>query len=263
MILAAGRGTRLEGGGSGVPDQPKPLIPLAGEPVLTHNLRLCQRHGIEEVAINLHWRADEVRAHVGDGSPWGVRVTYSHEPALLGTAGGVKRMEAFLRRGTCVVLYGDNYTDCDLTALIQRHRASAAWATVCVFDTRRERHSGIAGSRVLLAEDDAIVGFEETRGAAGNLHSPWTNAGVYALRPEVFGLIPPDCEWDFGREVFPELLRTPGRLRAYQHPGFCFALDTPEAYHLANERLAAMEGWDPPDSHANAAGVRPAKYPRE
>jgi mannose-1-phosphate guanylyltransferase/phosphomannomutase len=119
-------------------------------------------------------------------------------------------------------------------------------ATVAVFDTRAGRYSGIAGSRVVVADDDGIVGFEETRGAEGKLQSPWTNAGVYALDPGVFELIPPEREWDFGRDVFPQLLERPGRLRAYRHPGFCYALDTPEAYRIAQERLTHPQVWSEP-----------------
>jgi len=239
MVLAAGKGTRLQEAGPDVPALPKPLIPLGGKPVLEHNLELCARHGIREVAINLHWRPETIRDFVGDGSHWGLRVTYSLEEELLGTAGGVKRMEAFLGDANFAVIYGDNYTDCDLTALLAQHRASRAVATVAVFDTRTERYSGIAGSRVLLDDDDRIVGFEETRGEEGRIASPWTNAGVYALDPAVFKLIPEGREWDFGRQVFPALLERPGQLRAYRHPGFCYALDTPEAYRIAQERLAA------------------------
>jgi len=239
MVLAAGRGTRLQDAGPDLPALPKPLIPLAGRPVLGHNLELCATHGIREVAINLHWQAEAIREFVGDGSRWGLSVTYSVEDTLLGTAGGVKRMERFFADDSFLVIYGDNYTDCDLTALLAQHRAGGAWATVAVFDTRAERHSGIAGSRVLVGDDDRIVGFEETRGGEGELQSPWTNAGVYALHPRIFELIPAEQEWDFGRNVFPALLERPGRLWAYRHPGFCYALDTPEALRTAQERLTS------------------------
>jgi NDP-sugar pyrophosphorylase family protein len=239
MVLAAGKGTRLQDAGPQAPALPKPLIPLAGRPVLEHNLELCVRHGIREVAINLHWQPEPIRGFVGDGGRWGLSVTYSFEETLLGTAGGVKRMEPFLGADSFIVIYGDNYTDCDLTALLAQHRAGGAWATVAVFDTRAERYSGIAGSRVLVADDDRIAGFEETRGGQGELQSPWTNAGVYALEPQVFDLIPAEHEWDFGRNVFPALLERPGRLRAYRHPGFCYALDTPEALRTAEERLTS------------------------
>jgi mannose-1-phosphate guanylyltransferase/mannose-1-phosphate guanylyltransferase/phosphomannomutase len=237
MVLAAGKGTRLQGAAPELAALPKPLIPLAGKPVLERNLELCAQHGVREVAINLHRGPEAVRELVGDGSRWGLRVRYSYEPELLGTAGGVRRMAGFLGESSFLVLYGDNYTDCDLTTLLAEHEAARAVATVAVFDTRAGLHSGIAGSRVVIADDGAVAGFEETRGAEGTLQSPWTNAGVYALDPAVFELIPPEQVWDFGRDVFPALLDMPGRLRAYRHPGFCYALDTPEAYRAAEERL--------------------------
>jgi len=240
MVLAAGKGTRLQEAGGDLPALPKPLLPLGGKAVLEHNLELCRRHGVREVAINLHWRPELVREFVGDGGRWGLRVVYSFEAQLLGTAGGVKRLAEFFGDADFVVIYGDNYTDCDLGALVSRHRDTGALATVAVFDTRAGRYSGIAGSRVLLSEDDCIVGFEETRGAEGRFESPWTNAGVYALNPAVLDLIPEGRECDFGRDVFPQLLSQPGRLRAYRHPGFCFGMDTPEAYRTAQERVGEL-----------------------
>ncbi|MGQ9731783.1 MAG: nucleotidyltransferase family protein [Candidatus Zipacnadales bacterium] len=237
MILAAGKGTRLYEAGIAPLGLPKPLIPLAGKPVLEHNLELCRQHGITEVAINLHYLPEAIREFVGTGARWNLDVRYSEEPVLLGTAGAVKRLAAFFAEADFLVLYGDNYTDVDLRALLRQHLARGAWATIAVFDSRSGRHSGIAGSRVGVTADDRITAFEETRGAIGELRSPWINAGVYALNPRVLEVIPSDIEWDFGRDVFPVLLQEPGALWAYRHPGFCFALDTPEAYYTAQERI--------------------------
>ena len=66
------------------------MLPLGGKPVLEHNLRLLATHGINEVAINLHHRPAVIRDYFGDGSSLGLRIHYSDEPTLLGTAGAVK-----------------------------------------------------------------------------------------------------------------------------------------------------------------------------
>lgn len=240
LLLAAGKGTRLRNTESQLPLLPKPLFPLAGKPVLEYNLELCRRYEIHEVAINLHWQPEIIRDFVGDGSRWEVRVTYSLEESLLGTAGGAKRMAALLGGTRFVVIYADNYTDCDLGALQAHHLAGPAEATVAVFDTRAGRYSGIAGSRVLVGRDDWVIGFEETRGGSGRLYSPWTSAGVIAVEASVFDLVPEDHQWDFGRDVFPRLVGPPSKLRAYRHPGFCYALDTPEAYRVAQQRVQQM-----------------------
>ena len=89
MGLCAGYGTRL---GDLTRDLPKPMLPLQGRPMLEYTLMNLRRHGFDEIAINLHFQGRLVQDHFGDGSGWQVKLVYSHEPELLGTAGGVKKM---------------------------------------------------------------------------------------------------------------------------------------------------------------------------
>src|SRR5580704_3010147 len=96
FILAAGLGTRLRSLGL---DVPKVMVPIGGKPLLEHHLKLFQRQGIHEIIINLHYLPEKITDTFGDGSHYGVKITYSREPELLGTAGAIKKMEAELRDG--------------------------------------------------------------------------------------------------------------------------------------------------------------------
>lgn len=109
MILAAGLGTRLRPLTKG---KPKCLIPLAGRPLIEWTLRWLRKAGIGECMINLHYLPDKVRNLVGDGSQYGLRVYYSHEPELLGTAGAVKKVSDFFDSPFYVV-YSDNFSQWD------------------------------------------------------------------------------------------------------------------------------------------------------
>jgi mannose-1-phosphate guanylyltransferase len=91
MILAGGLSTRLYPLTKQVP---KPLVPIAGEPNAIHVMRYLRSFGIDEIAINVHYHADQIQAGLGDGSKFGVRLHYLHEPKLLGSAGAVKQMES-------------------------------------------------------------------------------------------------------------------------------------------------------------------------
>src|SRR6185437_1235125 len=104
MVMAAGAGTRLRPLTEAVP---KPMVPIANRPVLEYTIENLRRHGITEIVLNLHNHPQLIRDHFKDGSAWGVRIVYSHEPELLGTAGGVKKVESFLNGGTFVVMSGD------------------------------------------------------------------------------------------------------------------------------------------------------------
>src|SRR3989449_1523283 len=120
MVLAAGLGTRLR---PLTDTLPKPLLPVAGRPLLEWNLLLLKRHGITEVIINLHHLGEQIVRALGDGARLGLRLAYSHEPTLQGTGGGIKQAAPFLKDGPFLVLNGDTLSDCDLMALIAAHRA--------------------------------------------------------------------------------------------------------------------------------------------
>lgn len=235
LVLAAGKSTRIATVAQG---RPKPLLEIGGAPVLGHNLALLARHGVRDVWINLHHEAQMVRDAVGDGSRWGVRVEYSFEETLLGTAGAVKKLEASLATGTFLVLYGDNFTNADLTALLTQHRATGAAVTIAVFDVATAGHSGIAGGTVQVDGAGRIERFVEGRGAMEA--SRLVNAGIYAIDPSVAAEIPAGFS-DFGRDVFPRLLAAGRHLHAFVLDGFCLALDTPDSYAQAHRIHSQME----------------------
>ena len=224
LILAAGKSTRIAQTAGGIP---KPLLPIKGEPVLVHNLKLLKKHGVKEAWINLHFMADAVRECVGDGSRWGVAVRYWHEREILGTAGALKNLEREFKDGAHYVVYGDNYTDCDLTEIMEQHKKKDAAATVAVFDPAKNPNSGIAGGKIKVGTEGSIEEFNEG-GKDGN----WVNAGIYALEPSVMDIIPKGFS-DFGKDVFPALLKNKKKIQAYPIKGFCFAVDTPESYERA------------------------------
>src|ERR1700722_5330526 len=111
MVMAAGGGTRLRPLTQQVP---KPMVPIANRPVLEYTLLNLKRHGITDIILNLHAYPEQIKNYFGDGARWGLRLTYSHEPTLLGTAGGVKNVETFLNQGTFIVMSGDGLTDANL-----------------------------------------------------------------------------------------------------------------------------------------------------
>ena len=129
MILAAGLGTRLQP----LTDRlPKPLLPLMLVPMLGHLLARLRCQGVREVVINGHHLADRLAAWLGDGSRWGLRLTFVHEPEILGTAGALKNAEALLRGAPFLVINADVLADVDLQALWTRHRERGALVTMVV-----------------------------------------------------------------------------------------------------------------------------------
>ena len=196
MILAAGEGTRLR---PLTLKTPKALLPVAGVPLIEHILLWLKRHSISEVALNLHHLGDKISDFLGDGSRLGMKVVYSKEENILGTAGGVKRMEHFFD-GTFAVVYGDTLTDFDLGAMLRFHRIKNSMATIALLELNNPWEVGV----VEINKEGQILNFVE-KPPRGSEPSNLSSGGIYILEKSIFDYIPVDGAPDFGYDVFPKL----------------------------------------------------------
>jgi NDP-sugar pyrophosphorylase family protein len=198
MIMAAGLGTRL----APLTDRTaKPMAPIVNRPVMEHILRLLARHGVTEVCVNLHHYADDIRGYFGDGSAFGLQLTYRFETRLLGTAGGTGNFRDLLGGGPFVIVSGDALTDVDISALVAAHRKRGGIATLAVKEVDDPSHYGV----VVHDDHDRITGFQEKPSRA-EARSHLCNCGIYVFEPRIFALIPPGTFVDWAKDVFPRLL---------------------------------------------------------
>lgn len=221
MILAGGLSTRL------YPltlHLPKPLVPVLDRPVVAHVIEYLQRWGISEIAINVHYFADEVERFVADGAPWGVTIAYLREPELKGSAGAVKQMAPFFD-GTFVVIGCDDVTDVDLAAAIEFHRLRGAQATIVLAEVGDVHHYGA----VVIDSDGRILQFQE-KPAPGTERSKLANTGIYIFEPSVLDRIPADTFYDFGKQVFPEMLAAGARFFGMPQQAYWCDIGTPSEY---------------------------------
>ncbi len=237
LILAAGEGTRLR---PLTLDRPKPMVPIAGRPLLEHTVRWLRRHGVCEIAINLHYRPEAITSHFGDGAAFDVRITYSYEERLLGTAGAARKLAHFLGDGPFLVVYGDVLTDLDLRRLLSFHHAQAARqpalaATVSLYHVPNPTEVGLVGA------DDCgrITRFVEKPQPA-EVFTDLANTGILVVEPHVIERIPPQVYCDFGRDLFPQLLADGVPLYGWVIPPGTYLLDigTPEKYAQAQRDWA-------------------------
>ena len=227
MILAAGKGTRL------LPltkNLPKCLMPLAGRPLIDWQLSWLKKHGVTECVINLHYLPEQVRAHCGDGTSYGLHVEYSFEPELLGTAGAVKKVADFFNAAPFFVIYGDNFSQWNLSHLreeCERHKASG---TMAVHWREDVTQSGM----VEMDSENRIARLGE-KPKSGEVTSHYVNAGFYYLDPKVLDYIPEGEFCDFAHHVFPKMLDAGEKIYAVKMEDPIIGIDTPEAYHRADE----------------------------
>jgi mannose-1-phosphate guanylyltransferase len=229
MLLAAGSATRL---GHLAQEIPKPMLPVGGRPLMEHTVRQLSRHGVEDIIVNLHNRGDVIRHHFADGSRFGVRMHYSEEPVLLGTAGGVRECSRLLDE-TFLLVYGDNLTTCRFDKLVDYHRTHGGIATIALF----WRDDVSAHSAVERREDGRIVRFVE-KPKNDEAPSQWISAGVVVFEPEIMSFIPAGRPSDFGFDVFPAVLDAGKAIYGYQmaEDEGLWWIDTPEHY----ERVTAL-----------------------
>jgi mannose-1-phosphate guanylyltransferase len=211
MVLAAGLGTRLRPITYAVP---KPMAPVLNRPVMEHIVRLLAGHGFAEAIANLHWFPETIEGHFGDGSAFGLELSYSREQQLLGTSGGVRNAAGFLG-DSFLVISGDALTDIDLGAMREFHESHDGVATLATKRVADTSQFGVA----IAGVDDRIQGFQEKPEPAEAL-SDLANCGIYMFRSEVFDFFPapgkskaagpsdPNGFADWAMDVFPALLES-------------------------------------------------------
>lgn len=197
MILAAGEGSRLR---PMTLTMPKPMVPIGDKPLLERTIAWLRRYGVVEIGVNLHYKPDVITSYFGDGSAWGVRLTYSHEPDILGTAGGVKALESLFDE-TFVIVYGDVLTALDLDAVAAFHRQRQAQATVVLYHVPNPWECGL----VDIDDTGRIRRFVE-KPPRDQVFTDLANAGVYIVEPGVLAHVPVGRFYDFGHDLFPRLL---------------------------------------------------------
>jgi mannose-1-phosphate guanylyltransferase/mannose-1-phosphate guanylyltransferase/phosphomannomutase len=243
MVLAAGLGTRLRPITYSIP---KPMVPVLNRPVMEHIARLLARHGFDEAIANLHWFPETIEGHFGDGGEFGLRLSYSREESLLGTAGGVRNAAGFLG-DSFLVISGDALTDIDLATMRDFHDSHDGLATLA---TKRVPDTSEFGV-VVTGADGRIQGFQEKPETTEAL-SDLANCGVYMFRAEIFDHFPapgtsaaagpegPDGFADWAMDVFPALLEAD--LPFYSHEAEAYWNDIGNLEELRQGNLDALGG---------------------
>lgn len=182
MILAAGYGTRLKPLTDNIP---KPLLPVGKKPMIHYVLDCLKKNGIEEVVINLHYLGNMIRANLGDGRIFGLKIHYTEEKEILGTGGGIKNAKHFFKNETFVVVNTDILVKIDLNDSFNFHRKMGGIATLILRHHDTNKYNNIS-----VDENARII---DIAGALGVEKSPanGTFAGIHIIEPEIFNYLSP------------------------------------------------------------------------
>jgi mannose-1-phosphate guanylyltransferase/phosphomannomutase len=217
VVMAGGEGSRLR---PLTIRRPKPMVPIAGKPVMEHILDLLKRHGITEVIVTVQYLANNIEDYFGDGAQFGMHITYSREDTPLGTAGSVKNAEEQLvahgpdeQEEPFIVISGDALTDYNLTDLVQFHKEKRSLATLLLAHVHNPLEYGV----IITNEDGHITQFLE-KPSWGEVFSDTINTGIYVLDPKILSYFEPNKPFDFSQELFPLMLRKGDPLYGYVAP---------------------------------------------
>ena len=248
MMLCAGLSTRLGTLGA---ERPKPMLPVCGIPIAAYGIANLVAHGITDIVINTHHLRELIERELGDGSRWGARLQYIHEPKILGTGGGLKNALALLdpdgRDEPFVSCNGKLIFDLDVTALVAAYRAAGDILGMMV--VQRVPDAKLWGA-VNVARDERGPHVIDVLGDGEHMF-----CGVHVTRPSVMARLP-DGEADSIRQGYLPWLRAGQRVAAYEHTGgHFFEHSTPERYLESNRALlggaklrnppGALTGVDP------------------
>ncbi len=228
MILAAGLGTRLRP----LTDQrPKPLLPIVLSPILDHILRQLQQVQVDEVVINLHHQAEQLRQWLGDGSRWNLRIHPSHEVEILGTAGALKHAAVWLEDDPFWLINADVLADYDLPAIWQSHRERDAMVTMVVRPDPAARQYGA----VIVDADDRVRKIAGRPPLVASVSGDETMfAGAQVVSPRVLDWIESEQFVTTTGDIYPELIAAGERVLGYRHIGYWMDVGVPERYLQAH-----------------------------
>ncbi|TGC07871.1 nucleotidyltransferase family protein [Methanolobus halotolerans] len=198
-IMCGGEGTRLR------PltfARPKPSIPILNKSSVVHLIEHLSKEGFNDIVITLGYMADKIEEELGDGSIFGVHIDYVYEEQKLGTAGGVKNAEKYLRDEPFVVLGGDHVLNLNLREMYRFHEMTDVLVTIGLLSIDDPREFGIADMDV----NNRIHRFLEKPGS-GEIFSNLASTGIYVCDPRIFDLIPANTKYDFAKDLFPDMLR--------------------------------------------------------
>lgn len=220
VILVGGMGTRLR---PLTLSAPKPMLPTAGLPFLTHLLSRIAQAGMEHVILGTSYKAGVFESEFGDGSKFGLQIDYVVEEEPLGTGGGIANVASRLRHDTAVVFNGDVLSGCDLPALLDAHFEQDADVTLHLVRVGDPRAFGC----VPTDSDGRVTAFLE------KTQDPPTdqiNAGCYVFKRSVIESIPQGRALSVEREVFPRLLTEGLKVCGYVDATYWRDMGTPEDF---------------------------------
>ncbi|MCX4454541.1 NDP-sugar synthase [Streptomyces sp. NBC_01340] len=226
ILLVGGKGTRLR---PLTVNTPKPMVPAAGVPFLTHQLARARAAGVEHIVLATSYLAEVFEPYFGDGSALGLHIEYVTEEEPLGTGGAIRNVAARLHSGPdepVLIFNGDILTGLDIRALVATHETTGADISLHLTRVEDPRAYGL----VPTDGTGRVTAFLEKPQTPEEIVTDQINAGAYVFRRSVIDTIPEGRPVSVERETFPDLLATGAHLQGMVDSTYWLDLGTPQAF---------------------------------
>ncbi|QOY51803.1 sugar phosphate nucleotidyltransferase [Candidatus Sulfurimonas baltica] len=222
VVMAGGFGTRIQPLAN---SRPKPMLPIVNRPMMEHTMMMLKELGIEEFIVLLYFKPEIIQDYFKDGSEFGIKITYVIPDDDYGTAGAVKLAQKHIGDDNFIIISGDLVTDFDMQGFFDFHKNKKSKLSIGLTSVENPLQFGV----VIANEDNEIEKFLE-KPSWGEVFSDTINTGIYIIEPEILNYIPKGKNFDFGKDLFPLIMKEKIQLMGYNFEGYWRDVGNPESY---------------------------------
>ena len=229
VVMAGGFGTRIQPLTNA---RPKPMLPVVNRPMMENTMITLRDLGITDFIVLLYFKPEVIQDYFGDGSAFGMNITYVIPDDDYGTAGAVKLAQEHIGDDNFIIISGDLVTDFDFQKIFDYHRQKASKLTITLTSVENPLEFGV----VIANEEGKIEKFLE-KPSWGEVFSDTINTGIYIIEPEILDYIPKGENFDFAKDLFPLLMKEGVDLIAGNANGYWRDVGNPDSYREAHEDI--------------------------
>ena len=229
IVMAGGFGTRIQ---PLTNSRPKPMLPIINKPMMEQTMMTLKDLGITEFIVLLYFKPEIIQDYFGDGSDFGIKITYVVPDDDYGTAGAVKLAQEHIGDENFIIISGDLVTDFNFKKIFDYHTEKKSKLTITLTSVDNPLEFGV----VIANEDGKIEKFLE-KPSWGEVFSDTINTGIYIIEPEILDYIPHNENYDFAKDLFPRLMREGIDLMAGYAKGYWRDVGNPESYREVYEDI--------------------------
>ena len=229
VVMAGGFGTRIQ---PLTNTRPKPMLPVLNRPMMENTMMTLRDLGIKDFIVLLYFKPEVIQNYFGDGSKFGINITYVIPDGDYGTAGAVKLAQKHIGDDNFIIISGDLVTDFDFQKIFDYHKQKKSKLTITLTSVENPLEFGV----VIANEEGTIEKFLE-KPSWGEVFSDTINTGIYIIEPEILDYIPKGDNFDFAKDLFPLLMKEGVELIAGNADGYWRDVGNPDSYREAHEDI--------------------------